>query len=57
MITDNRIRSIAIVPLADLLPLDSVRSQLQRLLKLIRETADAMPTHEEFIARLTQAQR
>jgi tryptophan halogenase len=38
-------------PLADLLPLDSVRSQLQRLRKLIRETADAMPTHEEFIAR------
>jgi tryptophan halogenase len=44
-------------PLADLLPLDSVRSQLQRLRKLIRETADAMPTHEEFIARLSQPQR
>jgi tryptophan halogenase len=44
-------------PLADLLPLDSVRSQLQRLRTLIRETADAMPTHEEFIARLSQPQR
>jgi tryptophan 7-halogenase len=44
-------------PLADLFPLDSVRSQLQRLRKLIRETADAMPTHEEFIARLSQPQR
>jgi tryptophan halogenase len=44
-------------PLADLLPLDSVRGQLQRLRKLIRETADAMPSHEEFIARLSQPQR
>jgi tryptophan halogenase len=44
-------------PLADLLPLDSVRGQLQRLRKLIRQTADAMPTHEEFIARLSQPQR
>ena len=40
-------------PLADLLPLDSVRSQLQRMRKLIRETADAMPTHEEFIRSLS----
>ena len=44
-------------PLADLLPLDSVRSQMLRMRKLIRETADAMPTHEEFIARLTRPQR
>jgi tryptophan 7-halogenase len=44
-------------PLADLLPLDSVRNQLQRLRKQIRATAEAMPTHEEFIASLSHAQR
>ena len=38
-------------PLADLLPLDSVRGQMERMVKLIRDTAEAMPTHEQFIAR------
>jgi tryptophan halogenase len=43
-------------PLADVLPLDSVRSQMQRLGTLIRQTADAMPTHAAFIAEHCQAQ-
>jgi tryptophan halogenase len=43
-------------PLADVLPIDSVRSQLQRLGTLIRQTADAMPTHAAFIAEHCQAQ-
>ncbi len=42
-------------PLADILPIDSVRTQLQRLSTLIRQTADAMPTHAGFIAEHCQA--
>jgi tryptophan halogenase len=37
-------------PLADTLPLDAVKDQLLRLKALIRQTADAMPTHAAFIA-------
>ena len=37
-------------PLADLIPTEAVRSQLHRLRILIRQTAEAMPTHEAFIA-------
>jgi tryptophan 7-halogenase len=37
-------------PLADLQPLDFVVGQMQRLRQLIRQTAQAMPTHAEFIA-------
>jgi len=37
-------------PLADVLAIDSVRSQLQRLRALIRQTAEAMPAHADFIA-------
>ena len=37
-------------PLADLPPLDEVTRQLARLKTLIRSTAEAMPTHAEFIA-------
>jgi tryptophan 7-halogenase len=37
-------------PLADIIPLDSTRSQMQRLRSLIRQTAEAMPTHTGFIA-------
>jgi tryptophan 7-halogenase len=44
-------------PLADVLPIDSVRSQLQRLGALIRQTADAMPTHADFIAEHCPGQR
>jgi tryptophan halogenase len=44
-------------PLADLLPLHAVQEQLQRLRKVIRETADAMPTHEEFIRQITDNKR
>jgi tryptophan halogenase len=44
-------------PLADVLPIDSVRSQLQRLGASIRQTADAMPTHADFIAEHCQGQR
>lgn len=42
-------------PLADLVPLDSARSRLQNLRGLIRQTADAMPLHAEFIATHCQA--
>jgi tryptophan 7-halogenase len=44
-------------PLADLLPLPAVQEQLGRLRKAIRETADAMPTHEEFIRQITDNKR
>src|SRR5260370_20828462 len=43
-------------PLADILPIDSVTSQLQRLRTLIRQTAEAMPTHAGFIAEHCRAQ-
>jgi tryptophan halogenase len=44
-------------PLADVLPLDAVKAQMSRLRALIRQTAEAMPTHAQFIAEHTQAQR
>jgi tryptophan halogenase len=37
-------------PLAGLMPLDEALRQLQRLRALIRQTAEAMPTHAAFIA-------
>ena len=37
-------------PLADILPIDSTRSHMQRLKSLIRQTAEAMPAHAAFIA-------
>jgi tryptophan halogenase len=44
-------------PLADVLPIDSVRSQLQRLRALMRQTAEAMPTHADFIAEHCRGHR
>jgi tryptophan halogenase len=38
-------------PLADLPELESIRTEIQRLRQVIRETARAMPMHAEFIAR------
>jgi tryptophan halogenase len=43
-------------PLADVLPIDSVRTELQRLRTLIRQTAEAMPAHADFIAEHCPAQ-
>jgi tryptophan halogenase len=42
-------------PLANLWPIDSIRSQAQRQRALIRQTADAMPTHAAFIAEHCRA--
>jgi tryptophan 7-halogenase len=42
-------------PLADVLPMDAVRSELERMRALIRQTAEAMPTHAEFIAQHCRA--
>jgi tryptophan halogenase len=42
-------------PLADIIPIDSTRSQMQRLRSLIRQTAEAMPAHEAFIAEHCRA--
>ncbi len=36
-------------PMAGILPLDEVRSRLARLRELVRQTAEAMPTHDAFI--------
>jgi len=36
-------------PLADLLPLDSINSHLTQMRNLIRQTAEAMPSHAGFI--------
>ncbi len=38
-------------PLADVLPIDTVRGELERLRALIRQTAAAMPAHADFIAQ------
>jgi tryptophan halogenase len=43
-------------PLADIIPIDSVRSQLSRLKSLMRQTAEAMPTHAGFIAEHCRSQ-
>jgi tryptophan halogenase len=43
-------------PLADVLPLEDARRQLLRLKTLIRQTADAMPSHADFIASNCRAQ-
>jgi tryptophan halogenase len=37
-------------PLADMQSLESIKDQLQRLRTLIRQTAEAMPAHGDFIA-------
>jgi len=44
-------------PLADILPIDSVRGQLQRLRTLIRQTADAMPTYSRSTVRIAGSRR
>ena len=38
-------------PLADVLPIDTVRGELERLRALILKTAAAMPAHADFIAQ------
>jgi tryptophan halogenase len=38
-------------PLADIWPIESVRAHMQRMKNSIRQTADAMPAHADFIAR------
>jgi tryptophan 7-halogenase len=43
-------------PLADIMPIDSIRTQMQRLRALIRQTAEAMPMHAGFIAEHCRAQ-
>jgi tryptophan 7-halogenase len=43
-------------PLADIIPIDSARSDLQRLKSMIRQTAEAMPAHAAFIAEHCRAQ-
>ena len=42
-------------PLADVMSLDSVKNQMLRLRGLIRQTANAMPTHAAFIAEHCRA--
>jgi tryptophan halogenase len=42
-------------PLVDSLDQEIVRGQLERLSDLVRRTAQAMPTHEAFIARYCAA--
>jgi hypothetical protein len=39
------------------LPIDTVRARMSRLRNLIRQTAEAMPAHEQFIAENCRAQR
>jgi tryptophan halogenase len=43
-------------PLADIIPIDSARSEMQRLRSLIRQTAEAMPTHSSFIGEHCRSQ-
>jgi tryptophan 7-halogenase len=38
-------------PLADAIPADEIRAQLKRMRALIRQGADILPTHAEFLAR------
>jgi tryptophan 7-halogenase len=42
-------------PLADTLSMEAVRGELRRLRQLIRQTAEAMPTHAAFIAEHCRA--
>jgi tryptophan halogenase len=42
-------------PLANILPLESVKEHMQRLRQLIRQTAEAMPTQAQFIAEHCRA--
>ena len=44
-------------PLADILPLDTVKAQMSRLRNLIHQTAEAMPAHAQFIAEHCRAER
>jgi tryptophan halogenase len=39
-------------PLVDAHDLDQVRARLAKARTLIRQAAEAMPTHEDYIARL-----
>jgi tryptophan halogenase len=43
-------------PLVDVMPLPEIRERLERTRALIQQTADAMPTHEQFIARNCRAE-
>ncbi|HTD72015.1 MAG TPA: tryptophan halogenase family protein [Steroidobacteraceae bacterium] len=43
-------------PLANILPLESVREHMQRLRHLIRQTSEAMPTQAQFINEHCRAQ-
>jgi SepF-like predicted cell division protein (DUF552 family) len=42
--------------LADIAPVEETRRQLARLREQIRQTAEAMPTHEKFIADTCRAE-
>jgi tryptophan halogenase len=42
-------------PLTEVIPIEAARSQMSRLKGLIRQTAEAMPTHEGFIAEHCRA--
>jgi tryptophan 7-halogenase len=42
-------------PLADVVPFDAIKQEMQRLRALIRQTADAMPAHSAFIAENCRA--
>jgi tryptophan halogenase len=43
-------------PLVDIMSADEIRARLERTRALIRQTAEAMPTHEQFIARNCRAE-
>ena len=49
-------RQVVVLPLANILPLESVREHMQRLRHLIRQTAEAMPTQAQFINEHCRAQ-
>ena len=43
-------------PLADVLSVEEIRERVERTRVLIRQTAEAMPTHEQFIAQNCRAE-
>jgi tryptophan halogenase len=43
-------------PLADMIPQDEIRGKLQRMRALIRQGADTLPSHAEFLARAGTAE-